>query len=138
MSNQPQEIRYRYKLNSNWKGPKEVKVEGVILKDVWTTFNTRQYSLEKRVRTPLNLAEIVDMEEFDTKSGHIYFSSDPQTSIKKHPTYRKEDLDILTHDELSEIARSFNIDPVRKISSFLVTLILRAQIKYKEAEKIKK
>ena len=126
-------IKYKYKLNSNWKGPKEANIEGVSLMSDWRVFDEYQHSLKLRLKTPLNPDGIVDMEEINSITGQILQSTIVNT--KKHiPYYTLETLETMKRDQLVEIALIYNIDPIKKIAPFLIKLILEAQNKRKQVE----
>ena len=131
--NQIANTLYRYRLTEGY--PTEpASIEGITFTRNWKVVEDEIQTVKPYLKTPLNKNGILDQEIFRGDTGQVLKST--ILNVKKHMPYlTREVLDIMPRPQLAEIALYYEIDPVRKVNSFLVIKILEAQQKRKELEK---
>ena len=125
-------VRYRYRLNSNFKDESESKqLEGTtIRKSEWTVFPQKIQHLFKFIKTLENEDGILDYECFHLIKGEIYDSSIlnyEKLKSGKAPNYTRAVLSTMKRPQLEKIANLYNVDSMRRINTVLVNDLLDKQ-----------
>ena len=119
-------LLYRYRLNEN-AGVKSKQVGGVSLStSAWVDLSNKREDLSCFVRTKSNPEGFLDFQIYDVTSKIPAFDS-KDIADREIKIYTREELSIMTRNELIELAQVYNIDPVNKTDVFLCRLILAQQ-----------
>lgn len=141
--NADQKIRFRYRLNDNFKEDSDTKqIEGLnVKKSDWTIFNQKEPKFYKFVKTLENETGMLDYEMFSQLTGEIFDSSVNNYNKLvegKIPTYTLAVLSVMKRPQIEQIANLLNINSMHKIQSVLVHAIIDKQVELKELLKNRK
>lgn len=130
--NTDQNIRFRYRLNENFKEDQSTKqIEGITLKkDLWVIFPQKMMILSKYIKTIENKEGVLDYEEFNQVSGEIYNSSvNNYQKLKegKIPNYTRAILATMKRPQLTQICDLMDVETIHMNNSVLVNRILEKQ-----------
>jgi len=119
-------ILYSYNLNENHKGGTRV-CKGITISSAGVRYHSRNKELEEFIKTKKNPEGFLTYEEIDLETNKVVFSSKEQFDKRVILSYKRDSLSTMKRPELEAVAKSFDINPVRKTNAFLTNLILKSQ-----------
>jgi len=113
-----------------------MQIANINLRKEWTPFTTIQQALIPFIKTISNPNGLLDYNKKNMESNEVVYRSIPD--IENLSIYSKQDLFIMTRQELCEICKAYTIITQNKRNERLIKEILESQAKYSTNKQIQK